>query len=54
MGNPENAVAAGQRMTRRLIAARVFMERILPASTSRLARVKAGAESTMALPMEAF
>jgi 3-(methylsulfanyl)propanoyl-CoA dehydrogenase len=43
-----------ERMTQRLITGRFFMERILPASTSHLARIRAGAESTMALPVEAF
>ena len=43
-----------ERMTQRLITGRFFVERILPASTSHLARIKAGADSTMALPMEAF
>ncbi len=45
---------ADPRMAQRLTTGRFFMERILPASTSHLARIKAGAESTMALPMEAF
>jgi hypothetical protein len=30
------------------------MERMLPATTTHLARIKAGAESTMALPADAF
>ena len=30
------------------------MERVLPASATHLARIKAGAGSTMALPLEAF
>ena len=32
----------------------LFMERLLPATTTHLARIKAGAASTMALPAEAF
>jgi acyl-CoA dehydrogenase len=42
------------RMAQRLTTGRFFMERILPASSAHLARIKAGAESTMALPVEAF
>src|SRR5580700_10910422 len=38
-----------ERMAQRLTTGRFFMERILPASTAHLARIKAGAESTMAL-----
>jgi len=43
-----------ERMAQRLTTGRFFMERILPASRAHLARIKAGAESTMALPVEAF
>jgi acyl-CoA dehydrogenase len=51
----ENAKAGNdERMAQRLTTGRFFMERILPASTAHLARIKAGAESTMALPVEAF
>ena len=51
----ENAKADNdERMAQRLTTGRFFMERILPASTAHLARIKAGAESTMALPVEAF
>jgi alkylation response protein AidB-like acyl-CoA dehydrogenase len=42
------------RMTQRLATGRFFMERIMPASSAQLARIKAGAASTMALPLEAF
>ncbi len=49
MGN-----GADERMTQRLVTGRFFMERILPAATAHLARIKAGASSTMALPLEAF
>ena len=41
-------------MAQRLTTGRFFMERILPASSAHLARIKAGAASTMALPVEAF
>jgi hypothetical protein len=45
---------AAKRMTERLATGRFFMERMLPAATTHLARIKAGAASTMALPAEAF
>ena len=51
------AQAAGQdveRMEAKLVAGRFFMERMLPETALRLARIKAGADSTMALPAEAF
>jgi hypothetical protein len=42
------------RMTERLATGRFFMERMLPAAATHLARIKAGAASTMALSAEAF
>ncbi len=45
---------AGERMTAKLVTGRFFAERMLPATATRLARIKAGAASTMALPAEAF
>jgi alkylation response protein AidB-like acyl-CoA dehydrogenase len=42
------------RMAAKLITGRYFMERILPETASRLARIQAGAASTMELPAEAF
>jgi acyl-CoA dehydrogenase len=45
---------APDRMTERLTTGRFFMERMLPATATHLARIKAGAASTMALPAEAF
>ncbi len=45
---------AGKRMDEKLIVGRFFMERMLPATTTHLQRIKAGAVSTMALPVEAF
>ncbi|HEX4040071.1 MAG TPA: acyl-CoA dehydrogenase C-terminal domain-containing protein [Xanthobacteraceae bacterium] len=42
------------RMTARLTMGRFFMERMLPAVATHLARIKAGAASTMELPAEAF
>ncbi len=38
----------------KLTTARFFMERLLPETSTRLARIQAGAESMMALPAEAF
>jgi acyl-CoA dehydrogenase len=46
--------SAADRMTQRLVTGRFFMERMLPATATHLARIKAGAASTMALPAEAF
>jgi acyl-CoA dehydrogenase len=46
------AAAAG--MDDKLVIGRFFMERMLPATATHLARIKAGAESTMALPADAF
>jgi alkylation response protein AidB-like acyl-CoA dehydrogenase len=43
-----------ERMTAKLATGRFFMERMLPATATHLARIKAGACSTMALPAEAF
>ena len=45
---------ATDRMAQRLATGRFFMERMLPATATHLARIKAGAASTMALPAEAF
>jgi acyl-CoA dehydrogenase len=41
-------------MNAKLITARFFMERMLPETASHLARIQAGAASTMELPDEAF
>jgi hypothetical protein len=54
-GQPANAGdGAAGRMAERLMTGRFFMERLLPASATHLARIKAGAASTMELPAEAF
>ena len=45
---------AGERMAAKLTTGRFFVERMLPGASTHLARIKAGAASTMALPMEAF
>jgi alkylation response protein AidB-like acyl-CoA dehydrogenase len=42
------------RMAAKLTTGRFFVERMLPATATHLARIKAGAASTMALPAEAF
>jgi alkylation response protein AidB-like acyl-CoA dehydrogenase len=42
------------RYSAKLVTARFFMERMLPETATRLARIKAGAASTMELPEEAF
>jgi hypothetical protein len=47
-----NGVAA--RMDQKLVIGRFFMDHMLPAAATHLARIKAGAASTMALPADAF
>ena len=46
--------ASAQSMTAKLVTARFFMERMLPETATRLARIQAGAASTMELPADAF
>lgn len=43
-----------ERMRAKLVTGRFFMERMLPETALRLARIRAGAASTMELPPEAF
>ena len=43
-----------ERYKAKLITARFFMERLLPETGAYLARIQAGAESTMAMPADAF
>jgi acyl-CoA dehydrogenase len=43
-----------ERMKGKLVTARFFMERMLPETATHLARIQAGAASTMELPAEAF
>jgi hypothetical protein len=50
--NGGNGVA--EAMAAKLTTGRFFVERLLPAATTHLARIKAGAASMMALPAEAF
>jgi alkylation response protein AidB-like acyl-CoA dehydrogenase len=45
---------AGDTMAAKLATGRFFAERMLPAASLHLARIKTGAASTMALPAEAF
>ena len=47
-----NGAAPG--MDAKLVTARFFMDRLLPETATRLARIKAGADSTMELPDDAF
>ncbi len=42
------------RVNDKQVLARFFMERMLPATATHLMRIKAGADSTMALPIEPF
>jgi acyl-CoA dehydrogenase len=44
----------GGRMAGKLVTARFFMERMLPETATRLARIEAGAGAVMELPVEAF
>jgi hypothetical protein len=44
----------GGRMAAKLVTARFFMERMLPETATRLARIEAGAAAVMELPAEAF
>jgi hypothetical protein len=41
-------------MNAKLATGRFFMERVLPETAAQLARIQAGADSTMALPADAF
>ena len=45
---------AAPAMDAKLVTARFFMDRLLPETATRLARIKAGADSTMELPADAF
>jgi hypothetical protein len=48
------ANGATERMNTKLVTARFFMERTLPETATHLARITAGADSTMALSAEQF
>jgi hypothetical protein len=45
---------ADDRMSAKLVTGRFFMERVLPETAAQLARIQAGAASTMELPAEQF
>ncbi|MDP8919546.1 MAG: acyl-CoA dehydrogenase C-terminal domain-containing protein, partial [Pseudomonadota bacterium] len=47
-----NGVAA--KMDAKLLTGRFFMEREMPVTATRLARIVTGADTTMAMPLEAF
>jgi hypothetical protein len=48
------ASGSEERLKARLVTGRFFMERMLPETATHLARIQAGAASTMELPAEAF
>ena len=48
------ANGSAERMNAKLVTGRFFMERVLPETAAHLARIQAGAASTMELPAEAF
>jgi hypothetical protein len=50
----EGANGAGVFYDTKLVTARFFMERIMPETATRLARISSGADTLMALPAEAF
>jgi acyl-CoA dehydrogenase len=55
--NAKLANGAGEeadRLKAKLVTGRFFMERMLPETATHLARIEAGAKSTMELPVEAF
>jgi hypothetical protein len=41
-------------MDAKLLTGRFFMERLMPETGTRLARITTGADTTMAMPVEAF
>jgi hypothetical protein len=45
---------AAARLNAKLVTGRFFMERVLPETAAQLARIQAGAASTMELPDEMF
>ena len=48
------ANGSADRMNSKLVTGRFFMERVLPETAAQLARIQAGAASTMELPAEQF
>jgi alkylation response protein AidB-like acyl-CoA dehydrogenase len=51
---PQAAGDAAQRLNAKLVTGRFYMERMLPETAMRLARIQSGSASTMALPADAF
>jgi len=49
-----DASGAAERMKTKLVTGRFFVERMLPETATHLARIQAGAASTMELAAEAF
>jgi alkylation response protein AidB-like acyl-CoA dehydrogenase len=49
-----NGAGGDQRLTAKLVTGRFFMERMLPETAAHLARIQAGAGTTMELPADAF
>ena len=41
-------------MDAKILTGRFFMERLMPETAARLARITTGADVTMAMPMDAF
>jgi len=50
----EGANGSTEQMNAKLLTARFFMERMLPETGSRLARISSGADAMMSMPVEAF
>ena len=48
------ADGTADRMKAKLVTGRFFVDRMLPETATHLARIQAGAATTMELPMEAF
>jgi hypothetical protein len=54
LGKLPKANGSAARLNAKLVTARFFMERMLPETATRLARIQAGAASTMELPDDGF
>jgi hypothetical protein len=50
----DGANGAKARLDAKLVTGRFFMDRMLPETAAQLARIQSGADSTMALPADAF
>jgi acyl-CoA dehydrogenase len=53
-GKKAEGNGSADKMDAKLLTARFFMERLMPETGTRLARITAGADTTMALPAEMF